>query len=176
MESLRKSRSANNAFLCTFLILLFWGSVFDLAAQTSPMDYKRWNVMNINKLATTFDNVGMLCDGNNQNYNLARSPSFEYPQGSGKQYGTCVGVFVGAPFGQHPDVVGGINPERLDYLDGTMDEGPADFWNEEHFAPYIEFVNPTVASISNDPASWPSSWPVSSAQLLLYRFKRPNRC
>ena len=42
-----------------------------------------------------------------------------------------------------------------------MDEGPADFWNEEHFAPYPEFVNPTNASISTDPTSWPQTWMTS---------------
>ena len=124
----------------------------------NPMDFKRWNKLDINKVATVFDNVGMLCDGNNQNANLARSPSFEYPQGSGKEYGTCLAVVIGAPFPQDPDVVGGVNPNNYPYLDGSMDEGPADFWNEEHFAPYPEFVNPTVASISTDPNSWPASW------------------
>jgi hypothetical protein len=123
------------------------------------MDFKRWNQLNINKIATRFNNVGMLCDGNNQSYGKAQIPSFEYPQGSGKQYGTCVAVVVGAAADQHPDVVGGVNPENLDYLDGSMDEGAADFWNEEHFAPYQEFVNSTVASISNDPSSWPATWP-----------------
>ncbi|WP_456408243.1 T9SS type A sorting domain-containing protein [Caldithrix abyssi] len=130
-----------------------------LAAQKNPMDFKRWNVMNINKVATTFNNAGMLCDGNNQNYSLARIPSFEFPQGSGLNYGTCVAVVVGAPYPQDPAVVGGTNPDGLAYLDGTMDEGPADFWNEEHFAPYPEFTNPTAASISTDPASWPDPWP-----------------
>ena len=122
-----------------------------LFGQNNPMDYKRWNVMNANRVATTFDNAGMLCNGNNQSYGLARIPSFEFPQGSGLNLGTCVAVVVGAPFGQDPAVVGGVNPDKLDYLDGTMDEGPADFWNEEHFAPYPEFTNPTMASLSNDP-------------------------
>lgn len=117
--------------------------------------------MGINKVATIFNNAGMLCDGNNQNSNNARSPSFEYPQGSGKEYGTAVAVVVGAPFPQDPAVVGGVNPNNYPYLDGTMDEGPCDFWNEEHFAPYPEFVNPTKACISTDPTSWPSSWPAS---------------
>ncbi len=123
------------------------------------MQYKRWNVMNVNKVATMFDNVGMLNDGNNQNYSLARIPSFEYPQGSGLNWGTCVAVVVGAPAGQDETVTGGTNPENLPYLDGTMDEGPADFWNEEHFAPYPEFVNDELASVSDDPNSWPASWP-----------------
>jgi hypothetical protein len=131
------------------------------AQVNNPMDYQRWNKLDINKVATVFNNVGMLCDGNNQNANNARSPSFQYPQGSGKDYGTCVAVVVGAPFPQDPAVVGGVNPENFPYLDGTMDEGPADFWNEEHFAPYQEFVNPTKACISTDPTSWPQTWPAS---------------
>jgi hypothetical protein len=85
------------------------------------MDLKRWNKLDINKIATVFNNVGMLCDGNNQNANLARSPSFEYPQGSGKEYGTCLAVVVGAPAAQDPVVVGGVNPENQPYLDGTME-------------------------------------------------------
>lgn len=148
------------------LLEIILGMLFIISLNTNaqvknPMDLKRWNKLDINKVATVFDNVGMLCDGNNQNSSLARPPSFEYPQGSGKQYGTCVAVVVGAPFPQDPEVVGGVNPNNYPYLDGCMDEGPADFWNEEHFAPYPEFTNPTKASISTDPGSWPQSWPTS---------------
>lgn len=153
-------------FLCkSYSKIIFFGFylisllIRNVYAQHNPMDYKRWNTLNINKIATTFDNVGMLCDGNNQNYSLARPPAFEFPQGSGKQYGTCVAVVVGAPVDQDPEVVGGVNPDNYPYLDGTQDEGPSDFWNEEHFAPYPEFVNPNVASISNDKNSWPATWP-----------------
>lgn len=140
------------------LVILF---TYSSAQVKNPMDLKRWNKLDINKVATVFDNAGMLCDGDNQNSNNARSPSFEYPQGSKKEYGTCVAVVVGAPFPQDPEVVGGVNPDNYPYLDGTMDEGPADFWNEEHFAPYPEFTNPTKASISTDPTSWPQSWPAA---------------
>lgn len=151
----------HKTILSSFLFLFVFQLItFETTAQTrNPMDLKRWNKLDINKVATVFNNVGMLCDGNNQNSNLARSPAFEFPQGSGKEYGTCVAVVVGAPFPQDPVIAGGVNPENLPYLDGTMDEGPADFWNEEHFAPYAEFVNPTVASISTDPNSWPAVWP-----------------
>lgn len=140
-------------------VLIFIAAKGNSQAQRSPMDWKRWNTMNINKVATTFNNVGMLCDGNNQSATLARTPSFEFPQGSGKHYGTCVGVVVGAPADQAMAVVGGKNPEHFTYLDGTMDEGPADFWNEEHFAAYPEFVSESMASISTNPSSWPTTWP-----------------
>ncbi|HSD62213.1 MAG TPA: hypothetical protein VLB50_00385, partial [Ignavibacteriaceae bacterium] len=89
-----------------FIILLFIPLL--RAQQNNPMDNTRWNKMGINKVATIFNNAGMLCDGNNQNSNNARSPSFEYPQGSGKEYGTCVAVVVGAPFPQDQAVIGGV--------------------------------------------------------------------
>jgi hypothetical protein len=149
-----------NKLKAIFILIIITAAIAEPQTK-NPMDFKRWNKLDINKVATVFDNVGMLCDGNNQNNNLARSPSFEYPQGSGKEYGTCVAVVVGAPFPQDPDVVGGTNPNNYPYLDGTMDEGPTDFWNEEHFAPYPQFVNPTSASISTAPNSWPQSWPSS---------------
>ncbi len=144
-------------YLMKIVLLVFLSTV--IFAQHNPMVYKRWNTMNVNKVATVFDNVGMLNNGNNQNYSLARIPSFEYPQGSDLNWGTCVAVVVGAPADQDTSVVGGTNPDNLPYLDGAMDEGPADFWNEEHFAPYPEFVNDEVASVSTDPSSWPNQWP-----------------
>ncbi len=147
-------------FALAFTIFIFFSGVKSVVAQQrDPMQYKRWNELNINKVSTVFDNVGMLCDGDNQNYNLAREPSFEYPTGSGIQYGTCIAVTIGAPYPQDSAVIGGVNPNNYPYCDGTMDEGPADFWNQEHFAPYPEYVNPTVASISTDKSSWPSKWP-----------------
>lgn len=143
--------------LIVLIVLVNLYSIF--AQQRDPEKYKRWNELNINKVSTVFDNVGMLCDGDNQNYDLARVPSFEYPTGSGIQYGTCVAVVIGAPFPQDSEVVGGVNPNNYPYCDGAMDEGPADFWNNTHFAAYPEFVNPTVASVSTDKTSWPDKWP-----------------
>jgi len=143
-------------FLSLFIILII---VFQLFSQEDPMIYQRWNVFSLNKLSTKFNNTGMLADGNNQNLNKARRPSFEFPIGSGLNYATCLGVVVGAPADQDPSVVGGTNPKNLPYLDGTMDEGPADFWNEEHFAPYAEFVGGEAAPMSNQPESWPATWP-----------------
>ncbi len=127
-------------------------------AQDHPMNYQRWNIFSINKISTQFNNTGMLCDGNNQNTSLARPPAFEYPTGSGISYGTCVAVVVGAPKGQAPGAVGGQNPDNRPYLDGTMDEGPSDFWSEEHFAPYPDLATGVKASMSNDTANWPV-WP-----------------
>lgn len=128
-------------------------------AQTDPMLYQRWNIMDINRVRTQFNNTGLLCDGNQQNIPLAKPPAFEYPNGSGLSYGTSIGVVIGAPGNQDPGAVGGDNPNFLEYLDGTMDEGSAAFWDEEHFAPYPEIVGGSKAALSTDPTTWPQNWP-----------------
>lgn len=134
-------------------------SLMYIYAQTDPMLYQRWNIMDINRVRTQFNNTGLLCDGNQQNIPLAKPPAFEYPNGSGLSYGTSIGVVIGAPGNQDTGAVGGDNPEQLEYLDGTMDEGSAAFWDEEHFAPYPEIVGGSKAALSNDPTTWPQSWP-----------------
>jgi hypothetical protein len=145
----------------TCLVLLIYGSSI---AQLNPMDYQRWNIFDINKVRTEFNNTGLLCNGNQQNTALAREPAFEFPAGSGISYGTGVGVVVGAPLNQDPGVVGGWPREEDDYYafcDATMDEGPAAYWDEEHFYPYPEFVNGTRALMSDDLETWPVNWPTS---------------
>lgn len=139
-------------------------------AQDNPMVNQRWNTFEINKISTKFNNTGLLCDGNQQNAPLRRDPAMEYPSGSGLNWGTSVGFVVGAPFPQLDGAWGGTNPNDYPFLDGTMDEGSADFWNEEHFAPYAGFSSNEMAAMSNNPQSWPSSWPGTypeSAQPLL---------
>jgi hypothetical protein len=132
--------------------------------QNNPMVNQRWNTFNINKVSTVFNNTGLLCNGNEQTTSLARVPSFEYPAGSGISWGTCVGVLVGAPIDQDPGVVGGYPDPQGDYsafCDATLDEGPAAFWDEEHFYPYPQFVNSPNAIMSTDPTTWPDPWPTT---------------
>jgi len=145
-----------NIYRLLSLILILYLQSF---AQVDPMIYQRWNIMDINRVRTMFNNTGLLCDGNQQNIPLARPPAFEYPNGSGLSYGTAVGVVIGAEGDQEPGAVGGSNPDKLEYLDATLDEGPAAFWDEEHFAPYPEVVGGTKAPISTDPSTWPNPWP-----------------
>ncbi len=146
-----------------FFILLYGNFGF---AQTDPLLYQRWNIMDINKVRTKFNNTGLLCDGNEQNFSLAHPPCFEYPTGSGLNYGTSIGVVLGAPGGQDTGAVGGADPEDLEYLDGTIDEGSAAFWDPEHFAPYPDFINGSKAAMSTDKTTWPTAgvnkgWPAT---------------
>ncbi len=135
-----------------------------LFAQQNPMNYQRWNIFNVNKVRTEFNNTGLLCNGNEQSTALAREPSFEYPAGSGISWGTAVGVLVGAPIAQDSGAVGGWpNPKDkfTAFCDATLDEGPAAFWDEEHFYPYPQFVNGDKALMSNDKSTWPQQWPTN---------------
>ena len=128
------------------------------------MTYQRWNIFDINKVRTEFNNTGILCNGNQQSRSLAREPSFEYPAGSGFSWGTGVGVMIGAPINQDPGAVGGFpNPQNdfSAFCDATLDEGPAAFWDEEHFYPYPEFVNGSKALMSHDISTWPQQWPTT---------------
>ena len=141
------------------LILLTASFVF---AQNNPMSYQRYNIFDINKVRTQFTNTGLLCNGNQQSTALAREPAFEYPAGSGISWGTGVGVLLGAPIDQDSGVVGGWpNPDdkRTAFCDATLDEGPAAFWDEEHFFPYPQFVTSDKAIMSDDKSTWPTSWP-----------------
>ncbi len=141
------------------IIILF--SVF-ISAQNNPMNYQRWNIFNINKVRTEFNNTGLLCNGNQQSESLAREPSFEYPAGSGFSWGTGIGVMLGAPINQDPGVIGGYPDPQNNYsafCDATLDEGPAAYWDEEHFFPYPEFVNSPKAILSTDTTTWPTTWP-----------------
>jgi hypothetical protein len=149
-------------FFITAIILFSFGNA--TAQNSNPMVNQRWNIFDINKVKTKFNNTGELCDGNEQNFSLARPPAFEYPAGSGYSWGTCVGVSVGAPLDQDSGAVGGWpNPADNYYAfcDATMDEGPAAFWDEEHFYPYAEFVGGNGACMSDDTTTWPAVWPTT---------------
>jgi len=140
------------------LLLVITGVI---SAQ-DPMAYQRWNIFNINKVRTQFTNTGLLCNGNQQSTALAREPAFEYPAGSGISWGTGVGVMIGAPITQAQGAVGGWpNPKDkfTAFCDATLDEGPAAYWDEEHFFPYPQFVNGDKALMSTDSTTWPRQWP-----------------
>lgn len=154
---------------------IFFGFIFAFglinicfSQEENPMLYQRWNVFDINNIRTKFNNTGLLCDGNQQNMPLAHEPAFEFPNGSGISYGTAVGIVVGAPAEQESGAIGGGNEENRPYLDATLDEGSAAFWDEEHYAPYPDFVGSGGASMSTDTSSWmvwPSFYPNSSDTL-----------
>jgi len=115
-------------------------------------EYIRWNIFDINKVRTKFNNANQLCDGNFQNTIFALPPAFEYPAGSGINYGTDVAFIIGG----YQEDAGGENPNNYPCVDAAMTEGPADYWDPNHYDPYVEFVNGDRACMSDDPESWPA--------------------
>ena len=136
----------NNIFviLIVLLILPQW-----LLAQR---EYIRWNTFDVNKLHTKFSNANELCNGNFQNTIFAMPPAFEYPAGSGINYGTDVAFIIGG----YQEDAGGVNPDNKVCVDAGMTEGPADYWDPNHFDPYENFVGGDRAAMSDDPESWPA--------------------
>lgn len=133
-------------------------------AVPGQLAYKRWNVFDVNRIATTFGNYGAIAEGQLW-YGAGRHPAFEYPQGSGIEYGMAVGFYVG---GTSTDG-GGANPEGKWYFDMSLDEYK-DNWDDYHWDPYgpgpypneaplvgtFDFVGQAErASMSDDPDSWP---------------------
>lgn len=129
-----------------FLLLVLPISLF------GQREYIRWNIFDINKIRTKFNNANQLCNGNFQNTVFALPPAFEYPAGSGINYGTDVAFIIGG----FQEDAGGENPNNLPCVDAAMTEGPADYWDPDHYDPYLEFVNGDRASMSDDEESWPS--------------------
>ena len=56
--------------------------------------YKRWNTFDVNRIATTFGNYGTIAEGQLW-YGAGHHPAFEYPSGSGAEYGMGIGFYVG---------------------------------------------------------------------------------
>jgi len=125
-------------------------------AAIAQREYIRWNIFDINKVRTKFSNANELCDGNFQNIALAKPPAFEYPANSGISYGTDVAFIIA---GRRQTDALGSNPHDEPYVEAGMTEGPADYWDPDHFDPYKEFVGGDRAAMSDDPESWPSRWP-----------------
>lgn len=147
--------------LIVLAILMLVASAVAQFPTENPMVYQKWNTFQLNKVSTVFNNTGLISDGNEQNMPLARMPSMEYPTGSGVNYGTSIGVVVGAPFPQLPGAWSGNDVSGLPFLDGSMDEGSAAFWSEEHFAPYPGFLANDKVAMSDDTTSWPNQWPTA---------------
>ncbi|MBU0476235.1 MAG: T9SS C-terminal target domain-containing protein [Bacteroidetes bacterium] len=131
-------------YIFIFTLLLF-------SSTFGQREYIRWNIFDINKVRTKFSNANQLCDGNFQNTIFALPPAFEYPSGSGINYGTDVAFIVG---GYQKDA-GGENPNNYPCVEAAMTEGPADYWDPNHYDPYVEFVNGDRACMNDDKDSWP---------------------
>jgi len=151
----------NRKILSQLVIAIFLIILPELIAQESAV---RRNTFNINKIGATYSNYGTISEGQ-YDYGVGYHPAFEWPLGSGAEYGTAIGFHLG---GTSNDP-GGVNPDGLWYYATTVKEYK-DNWDSYHWAPYgpgpyenevpptgvFDFVGQAgSASLSTDPTSWP---------------------
>ncbi len=132
-----------------------------LGAQTANRPEKlRWNTFNINKLWTKFNTDNLMAAGTDQMLVFpARPPAFEYPGGSGLNYAGFMGP-----------VVAGLRQENCShpspsdgwpYVENAAIEGPAWYWDPQHWEADSTLLALDRAPLSTDPESWPSNWPTT---------------
>jgi hypothetical protein len=151
----------NKKILILFLISILPFLIPELLAQPNAV---RRNTFNINKIGATFSNYGTISEGQ-YDYGVGYHPAFEWPIGSGQEYGTAIGFHIG---GTSLDP-GGVNPDGLWYYATTVQEYK-DNWDSDHWAPYgagpyenevpttgvFDFVGEAkAAALSTDPLTWP---------------------
>lgn len=156
-----KTYYSNRKIWPLFILGIFLMFLPELIAQESAV---RRNTFNINKIGATFSNYGTISEGQ-YDYGVGFHPAFEWPFGSGEEYGTAVGFHLG---GTSEDP-GGVNPDGLWYYATTVQEYK-DNWDSDHWTTYgpgpyenevpttgvFDFVGQAgVAALSTDPATWP---------------------
>ena len=156
-----KTYYSNRKIWPLFILGIFLMILPELIAQESAV---RRNTFNINKIGATFSNYGTISEGQ-YDYGVGYHPAFEWPLGSGAEYGTAVGFHLG---GTSLDA-GGVNPDELWYYATTLQEykdnwdsyhwttyGPGPYENEVPPTGVFDFVGEaTNAPLSTDPATWP---------------------
>lgn len=156
-----KTYYSNRKIWPVFLIAVFLMIIPELIAQENAV---RRNTFNINKIGAKFSNYGSISEGQ-YDYGVGYHPAFEWPIGSGHEYGTSVGFHLG---GTSLDP-GGVNPDEQWYYATTLQEykdnwqsyhwttyGPGPYLNDAGITGVYDFVGQAgEAAISTDLASWP---------------------
>lgn len=139
------------------IILIFMLPIFSAFSQSrDPHDLERWNIFDVNKIRTKFNNCNLLGAGSNQSTVFPpKPPAFEYPIGSGINYAGDLTFVVG---GRSQSDAGGINPNNAPYCETGLEEGPTWCWDPHHYESYREFVHGDRTPMSDDRQSWPD-WP-----------------
>lgn len=133
--------------------------VSHVLAQTANRPEKlRWNVLNINKLWTKFNSANLMAAGSDQPLVFpGQPPAFEYPGGSGLNYAGFMGLVVAGLRQQNP-----ARPAPADgwpYVENAAIEGPAWYWDPQHWEAESLILNLDRVPVSSDPGSWPTVWP-----------------
>lgn len=141
--------------LFLFLVFFFTDAIY---AQYTPskergdVRYRRKAQMEGNQIRTTVFNYGMT--GREGGVPITEQTPYEWPKNTGQVYLAVAGIVVGAEvIDKQGDTQRIIS--RMHYLNSP--EGKS--WNFEPIPGYYNERNPEGFATSNDPQTWPDSWP-----------------
>jgi len=145
-----------NTALLLFLIFTFTGidyAQYIPSKERGDVRFRRKAQMEGNQIRTTVFNYGMT-GRESGSVPISEETPYEWPKNTGQVYLAVAGIVVGA---EVVDDNGDIQRiiSRCHYL-----QSPAGLtWNFEPIPGYYNEQNPEGLATSNDPATWPPSWP-----------------
>jgi len=145
-----------NIFLLLFLILALTGveyAQYIPSKERGDVRYRRKAQMEGNQIRTTVFNYGMT-GRESGSVTIAEETPYEWPKNTGQVYLAVAGIVVG---GEVVDDNGNIQHiiSRSHYLQSPAGQT----WNFEPVPGYFNEQNTEGFATSNDPTTWPSSWP-----------------
>ena len=144
-----------NSIIFFFLLLLFAESLYGQyipSGERGDASYRRKAQMEGNQIRTTVFNYGMT--GREAGVPIYEQTPYEWPKNTGQVYLAVAGIMVG---GEVIDDQGQIRHivSRCHYLQSPSGKT----WNFEPVRGYYNEQNPEGFATSNDPTTWPATWP-----------------
>src|SRR3989304_9214263 len=138
-------------FIIFFLTNALYGQYVP-SKERGDAKYRRKAQMEGNQIRTTVFNYGMT--GREGSVPITEQTPYEWPKNTGQVYLAVAGIVVGAEVidtqGQTQRII-----SRMHYLESP--EGKP--WTFEPVPGYYNESNPEGFATSNDPTTWPKSWP-----------------
>jgi len=138
-------------FLIFFLSTHLYGQYVP-SKERGDAKYRRKAQMEGNQIRTTVFNYGMT--GREAGVPITEQTPYEWPKNTGQVYLAVAGIVVGAEVIDDQGATQRII-SRMHYLESP--DGKT--WNFEPVPGYYNESNPVGFATSNDPTTWPKSWP-----------------
>ncbi len=141
-------------FLTFFLTQAIYGQYIP-SKERGDAKFRRKAQMEGNQIRTTVFNYGMT--GREGAVPISEQTPYEWPKNTGQVYLAVAGIVVGAEVvdrqGETQRII-----SRMHYLESPGGKT----WNFEPIPGYFNESNPEGFATSNDPTTWPGSWPDKS--------------
>src|SRR3990172_13188690 len=146
----------NKAIVFFLFIIFFFTNVlygqYVPSKERGDAKYRRKAQMEGNQIRTTVFNYGMT--GREGAVPITVQTPYEWPKNTGQVYLAVAGIVVGAEVVDDQGVTQRII-SRMHYLESPQGNP----WTFEPIPGYYNTSNPVGFATSNDPTTWPKSWP-----------------